>query len=117
MISDWTTVFAADAVKDLTLIEEHLAASYASFGESAAEAQAHAAQRIDAIVDAAERIATAPLRGSAHDRILPGLRQLTINRAVYWFTLDEARREIRILAVFFGSQDHQRKMLVRLLGG
>lgn len=117
MISDWTTVFAADALNDLTLIEEHLVASYAAFGENEAEAQAHATQRIDAIIAGAERIATAPLRGATHDDILPGLRQLTIGRAIYWFTVDEARREIRILAVFFGSQDHQRRMLVRLLGG
>lgn len=117
MTLDWTIIFAADALEDLTLIETHLTGSYAAFGESEAEARAHAEARIDAIISTAERIATAPRRGAKHDELLPGLRQLTIDRAIYWFLVDEAQRQIRILAVFFGAQDHQRRMLVRLLGG
>jgi len=40
---------------------------------------------------------------------------LTIDRAIYWFDVDEAARKVRILAIFFGGQDHVRHMLVRLL--
>lgn len=40
---------------------------------------------------------------------------MTIDRAIFWFDLDEAERVVRILAVFFGGQDHIRHMLRRLL--
>lgn len=73
------------------------------------------AERIDAIISAAERLATAPLRGEAHDDLLPGLRHLALDRAVYWFRQQPQLREIQVLAVIFGGQDHQRRMLVRLL--
>ena len=32
-----------------------------------------------------------------------------------WFVLDEGQKIVRVLAVFFGAQDHIRHMLVRLL--
>ncbi len=111
----WTVVFAAAAAGDLALIEDHLAAAYRDFGESPAEARAHATARVEGIVTAAERLAAAPLRGTAHDGWLPGLRHLTIDRAIYWFVPDAAQRRVRVLAIFFGAEDHRRKMLVRLL--
>ncbi len=57
----------------------------------------------------------APLRGESHDDLLPGLRHLALDRAVYWFRVRREQHEIQVLAVFFGDQDHQRHMLVRLL--
>lgn len=117
MTANWTVTFAAAALDDLTLIEVHLAESYESFGESPAEARSHAISRIDAILTGAERIATAPRRGAVHEDLIPGLRHLTIDRAIYWYLVDEAQQRLRILAVFFGPQDHQRRMLLRLLGG
>ena len=71
--------------------------------------------RIEAIITAAERLATAPFRGESHDDLLPGLRDLALVRAVYWYCPRAGQREIQVLAVFFGGQDHQRRMLVRLL--
>ncbi|MGB8814013.1 MAG: hypothetical protein WCC57_12600 [Paracoccaceae bacterium] len=44
-----------------------------------------------------------------------GLRHLTIARAIYWFDVNEAELRVRILAIFFGGQDHVRLMLTRLL--
>lgn len=113
----WTVVFAAGAVEDLALIEDHLVASYRSFGESPAEAAAHAGARIETLIATAERLGTAPYRGAAHDDLLPGLRHLALDTAVYWFVTDAAGRQVRVMALFFGGQDHQRHMLVRLLGG
>jgi toxin ParE1/3/4 len=114
--ADWTVVFAAEAVEDLSLIESHLTRAYQDFGESPAEAARHAQGRIEAIIVAAERLATAPFRGEAHDALLPGLRHLALDGAVYWFIPDAATGQVRVLALFFGGQDHQRHMLVRLLG-
>lgn len=51
-----------------------------------------------------------------HDDLIAGLRHLTINRAIYWYLVDEGRHDLRILAIFFGPQDHQRHMLLRPLG-
>jgi toxin ParE1/3/4 len=72
-------------------------------------------ERIDAIISAAERLATTPLRGESHDDLLPGLRHLAHDRVVYGFRPQPQLREIQMLAVFFSGQDHQRHMLVRLL--
>lgn len=112
----WTVVFAAKAIEDLVLIEAHLSASYQGFGESPAEAAAHAEARIESILTTAERLASAPYRGEARDDLLPGLRHLALNNAIYWFVTSEAARQVRVLALFFGTQDHRRRMLVRLLG-
>ena len=81
----WTVVFAAEAVNDLVLITDYLTQAYCGFGEPLAEAHGHAKLRIEAIITAAERLATAPLRGESHDDLLPGLRHLALDRAVYWF--------------------------------
>ena len=111
----WTVVFAAEAINDLLLITEYLTQAYCGFGESPAEAHRHAQARIEAIIAAAERLATAPWRGESHDDLMPGLRHLALDRAVYWFRPRAQHRDIQVLAVFFGGQDHQRRMLVRLL--
>lgn len=111
----WTVVFSIAAGQDLNLIEAHISAAYRNFGESPNEAMNHAAARIEAILSTAERLATAPWRGQARDDLLPGLRQLTLDGAIYWFIVDEVALQIRVLAMFFGGQDHQRHMLVRLL--
>ena len=113
--AQWTVVFAAEAINDLLLITEVLTQSYCGFGEPLAEANRHAQVRIEAIITAAERLATAPFRGESHDDLLPGLRHLALDRAVYWFRPRAKQRQIQVLAVFFGGQDHQRRMLVRLL--
>lgn len=115
MTPSWTVTFATGAVDDLALIEEHLNRAYRDFGELPAEAAHHAEARIDAIIAATERLAGAPFRGAVHDDLMPGLQHLALDRAVHWFVPDAARREVRVLAKFFGGQDHQRHMLVRLL--
>lgn len=114
-VADWTVVFAEAAANDLALIEEHLVRAYREFGESASDARQHAAVRIDAIITTAERLSTAPFRGEAQDDLLPGLRHLALDSAIYWFVPISDIRKIQVLAIFFGAQDHQRHMLVRLL--
>ena len=108
--------FSADAERDFDLIFDQLLESYVAFGEDTEEALDHAARRVMAIRKAADRPASFPLRGTTRDDILPGIRFLAIARAPYWFDVDQAARKVRILAVFFGGQDHIRHMLVRLLG-
>ena len=107
--------FSAEAEHDFELIFDHLLRSYLDFGESLEGALDHAGRRILGIRAAAERILAVPHRGERHDDILPGSRHLTIGRAIYWFEVDEARLAVRVLAVFFGGQDHVRHMMIRLL--
>lgn len=107
--------FSAEAERDFELIFEHLLRSYMDFGEGLESALDHAETRIREIRAAAERITAAPYRGERHDDILPGLRHLTIGRGIYWFDIDEASQMVRVLAVFFGGQDHVRHMMARLL--
>jgi toxin ParE1/3/4 len=104
--------FAEAALRDLDLIFDHLAETYRGFGEAPDEAIEHAARRIRAIVGAADRLALAPHRGTVHDDLAPGIRHLTLDRAVYYFRVDDG---VHILAVFFGGQDHQRRMRLRML--
>ncbi len=108
--------FSTQCEQDFELIFDHLFKSYLGFGESVEEALDHAARRIFEIRKAADRLSTFPIRGTVRDDILPGVRYLSIDRAIYWFDVNEGGRKVRILAVFFGGQDHVRHMLVRLLG-
>ena len=107
--------FSVEAERDFGLIFDHLLDSYLGFGEAIGEALDHAEARILEIRAAADRIAATPHRGRRHDDILPGLRHLTIGRAVCWFDVDDNRRIVRMLAIFFGGQDHVRHMMSRLL--
>ncbi|MDG1419279.1 MAG: hypothetical protein P8J78_00915 [Maricaulis sp.] len=107
--------FSAEAERDFELIFDHLLESYLGFGEGVESALDHAEARTLEIRRDAERILIAPDRGEIHDDLLPGLRHLTIGRAIYWFDYNDASDVVRVLAVFFGGQDHIRQMLTRLL--
>ena len=108
--------FSAESERDFELIFDHLFDSYLGFGENVEEALDHSMRRVLDIRKAADRLLTFPVRGILCDDILPGVRYMSIDRAIYWFDLDKVAGKIRILAVFFGAQDHVRHMLVRFLG-
>lgn len=112
----YEVTFSADAERDFELIFEFLFESYVEFGEAVAPAIDRAEERIQSIRTDIEALAKAPHRGTMHDDILPGLRHVTFGRAVIWFDLIEDKSSVRILAIFFGGQDHIRRMLTRLLG-
>ena len=107
--------FSVEAERDFGLIFDHLLQSYLGFGDSLESAFNHAEARTLEIRAAAERILAAPHRGERHDNLLPGLRHVAIERAIYWSEIDDERQTVRVLAVFFGGQDHVRRMLARLL--
>ena len=107
--------FSAEAEHDFALIFDHLFESYRSFGTRVETALNHCEDRIREIRAGADQLCAAPYRGERHDDLLPGLRHLTIDRAIYWFDVNEAEQRVRILAIFFGGQDHISHMLTRLL--
>lgn len=107
--------FSAEAERDFALIFDHLFESYLGFGESGETALDHCEARIRDITQEAYRLAAAPFQGESHDDLLPGLRHLTIDRAIYWSDVNEAEQRVRMLDIFFGGQDHVCQMLTRLL--
>jgi toxin ParE1/3/4 len=107
--------FSAEAERDFALIFDHLFESYRSFGTRVETALDHCEDRIREIRQEADRLCAAPHRGERHDDLLPGLRHLTIDRAIFWFDVNEAAQRVRILAIFIGGQDYVRHMLMRLL--
>lgn len=111
----WTVEFAADAEHDLSLIFDHLFATYKDLGEPDDIAFESAAARIIGIEQSAIDLASNPYRGTRQDKIAQDLRNITINKAIIWFQIDEAREMVQVLAFFFGGQDHIRHMFRRLL--
>ncbi len=113
----WTVEIAADAVNDLSLIFDHLLKNYMDLGEPDDVAFERAAARVTGIQDSVLGLAKNPYRGTLREEMGKNLRNITINKAIIWFQLDEERQSVRILAFFFGGQDHMRHMMRRMLDG
>lgn len=112
----YEVVFAADVRHDFTLIFEFLVDSYVGFGDDTETAIVRAETRVQSIREDIIQLGQLPYRATLHEEMLPGLRHLTIGQAIVWFDIDEDVKLVRVLAVFFGGQDHIRRMLIRLLG-
>lgn len=106
---------ACDA--DLDAIFDYLFLTYQELGDDAAEAFERAATRVLRIDADLRALGEVPHQGTLEPRIMDGLRHVTKDRAVFYFTLDEAARELRVLAVFFGGQDHRAHLLARMKAG
>jgi len=112
---DYRIAFSTDATRDLDDLFDFLADSYQTFGEGLETSLRRADARVKQIRNTAKSsLRAAPHRGTLHDDLLKGLRHTTIDRAVYWFQVDERAEVVRVLAVFYGGQDHHRRMLARL---
>lgn len=108
-------IYSADAERDFELIFDFLFESYVGFGEASDSAVSHTHQRLLDIHSDIEKLGNAPFCGTLHDGILPGLRHVTLGRTIVWFDVLEDAKTVRVLAIFFGGQDHVRHMLTRLL--
>ena len=111
----WNVEFSENAEHDFELIFDHLVDSYIGFGEDIEDALEHAANRVLSIRGLSNKLGRAPQQGTVRDDIAHGMRFVRLDKAVFWFDLDEQRQVVRILAVFFGAQDHIRHMLTRAL--
>ena len=100
--------------KDLAAIFDFLLQSYIGFGEERGEALERAALRIEGIEAEMLALGDTPHQGTRRRELLPGLRSVTKQRAIFYFDVDDDLRLVRVLATFFGGQDHQRAMLRRL---
>lgn len=104
-----------DFDRDRELIFDYLVETYHQLGEPPERAFDRAEERILGIEDNTSVIAQRPHQGTLRTELGDAIRSVTKDRAIYYFEIDEARREVRFLAVFFGDQDHQTYMLRRLL--
>ncbi len=111
----WRIEFAAAAEQDFDLIFDHLCASYVALGDDPVMAVDRAADRICGIRSAIGRLAETPFVGTKRPEIREGVRFVRRDRAAIWFLPIEEDRTVRVLAVFFGAQDHIRHMLIRML--
>lgn len=102
--------------RDLRLILRHLVDSYVALGDPLTDAFERATHRVDAILDDMRALGHMPHQGTQLSALRPGLRQVTKKRAIFYFVVDEDARIVRIIAVFFGGQDHGRHIQARLAG-
>ncbi|MFT4181603.1 MAG: type II toxin-antitoxin system RelE/ParE family toxin [Rhizobium sp.] len=107
-------VRSADSDRDLSLILDHLIESYITLGDRLPDGFDRAAARIHAIEADMEALAQAPYQETLLPAVAPGLRRVTKNRAIFYFDVDDERQLVRVLAVFFGRQDHRHHFLKRL---
>ena len=107
---------ALDTDRDLEGIFDFLAQSFIDFGDAREDANDRAAGRIEAIESSMVALGRAPHQETLRPELLAGLRSVTKDRAIFYFEVDDDREVVRVLAIFFGGQDHQRAMLKRLLG-
>lgn len=105
---------SADTDRDLAAIFDFLLKSYIEFGDERSEALERAAARIEGIEAEMLALGATPHQGTLRADLLPGLRSVTKQRAIFYFDVDDDLRLVRVLAIFFGGQDHQRAMLQRL---
>jgi plasmid stabilization system protein ParE len=108
-------VFSADAEHDLFSIYSYLFEAYERLGDRPDDASLAAEARVlglrkdvSALLQRTSRIGTA-----RHD-VLEGTRFVPVGRAVAYFR-QEADRVV-VLGVFYGGQDHLKRMSDRLIG-
>ena len=100
--------------EDLELIFDHLINAYQELGDAPHVALDRAAIRLVGIENDLARLGDVPFQGTLEPQIMKGLRHVTKNQAVFYFTTDETDETVRVLGVFFGGQDHRRHILSRI---
>jgi toxin ParE1/3/4 len=105
---------SAQAERDLDALFDFLMASYANLGDDVERAFDRATGRVTRIKADLRALGRTPHQGTLRTKMMPGLRSVTTDRAIFYFTVDDDASLVRVLAVFFGGQDHQREMLKRL---
>lgn len=110
----YEVILSDEADHDLELIFDHLLESYLTFGEPLQDAFDRAGKRLATVKGDMKALSLAPYQGTLRSELRSNLRHVTKRQAVFYFEIDEAHRNIHILAVFYGGQDHQRRMITRL---
>jgi plasmid stabilization system protein ParE len=91
--------------RDLALLFDALAASYRALGDTTAEALARAGARVRSVEATMAGLGRTAFLARPRPDLLPDLREVVADRAVYTFLVDREPRRIRILAVSFVGAD------------
>lgn len=110
----YSLAFSDQALTDFRSIFVFLRGSYHAFGDTMPEAGRKARLRIKEILRATDSLRSLPHRGMRREDLLPNLRCWHTQRAIFYFVVDDESLEIKIIAVFFGGQDHFSKIVQRL---
>ena len=113
----WSLEYSADAVRDFELIFDHLYEAYVEFGDLPDEAVERAAERIRKLRMEIDRLVDTPYIGTLRPDVHPGVRFLRREKAAISFLPVENSRTTVVAAIFYGAQDHIRKMLAHMLAG
>jgi plasmid stabilization system protein ParE len=100
---------------DLDLIFDHLVETAEHFGEDPSSAFLRAEQRVIEIEQSLEDLAKVPHQGTRRPYLGDTVRNVTKDRAIIYFEVEEEKALVKVLAVFFGGQDHDARILLRLL--
>jgi toxin ParE1/3/4 len=104
---------ARGVVRDFALIEDFLFRTYRDLGDDPKEACDRAAVRVRAARAYMRIFEKNPHRGTEHPEIRPGVRTVTKEKFIFYFEIDETKFEVMIFAVFFGGEDHRRRIIDR----
>lgn len=111
----WKAEISRAVREDLRALYSYLVnLQHTRFGHDLAAADRLASERMAVVRRNARKLPFAPYRGTSHSIAGRNYRHVTIDRAIYWFTLDEAAEVLRIEAIFYGGQDHLDRMFSRL---
>lgn len=116
MTTPYKLLRSRQAERDLRTVLRFLIRSHMRFGTSFPDAKERGAKRMRDARASMNALADVPHQGTRRDAWMTGLRSVTKDRAIFHFIVDDEAEVVRVLAVFFGGQDHQRLMLRRLLG-
>lgn len=114
-ILDWTLDAVPSVQRDLKAFEHFITQSAQAKGEPFDRARLMGAACIDATLLSARSLTRAPHQGTRCPDLGPDIRRVTKEKAIFYFDLIETSRTIRILAIFYGGQDHDSRILARLL--
>ena len=113
---DWTLDAVPSVQRDLTAIKQFVTQSAQAKGEPFDRARLMGTARIDTILLSARSLTKAPRQGTLRPDLGPNTRHVTKDRAVIYFELIETSQTLLILAIFYGGQDHDTRILARILG-
>ncbi len=105
---------SAQSDLDLENIFRHLIESYLSLGEDLLNAIDLAEAKMNRINLDIQFLARLPHQGTISPHLGESVRHVTKDRAIIYFEIEETRRAVKILAVFFGGHDHRRHMATRM---
>lgn len=103
--------------QDLELILDFLVGAAEDFGEDKQTAFRLAEKRLAEIEAAMRQLGDTSHQGTLRPHLGENIRNVTKGRAVFYFDVDDDLQRVRILAIFFGGQDHEARILIRLLDG